>query len=253
MFKCGKKIIAALVLLALGACSTLGAEDPKRAALLLRLGTSQIEGGDYPAALKSLLEAERYDNTDHIIQNNLGIVYFFRGHHDQAEKHLRRATELKPEFTDAKNNLARVLIEKGESNEAIKLLEKVLDDLTYDRPAKATLNLGIAYFRLKKFDEARSHFTKALKYGRDNCLANNYLGRSFFEEKNYKNATTALDHAVSFCKNLQFDEPHYYSALSYYLLGEKQKAEVRLEEVIKTYSRGKYTEQARNLLETIRQ
>lgn len=233
-------------------CMTAGTRDAERAGLLLRLGTSQIEAGDYPKALRSLLEAEKLDPSNPSVQNNLGMVYFLRERLDLAEKHVAQAIRLKPDFSDAKNNLGRIYIEQGKPEAAVPLLQSVLKDLTYERPAKATLNLGIAYFKMQKFNEARSLFNKTLSFGRDNCLAQSYLGRSFYESKEFQKASETLDLAVGFCKVLQFDEPHYYSALSYYQLGERKKAEARLEEVTKMYSQGKYSAQAKSMLETIR-
>ncbi len=234
------------------ACASLGGGDSKKAELLLRLGTSQIEAGDYPSAMKTLLDAEKNDSSNATVQNNLGLVFFFRDRMELAEEHLRTAVKLKPTYSDAKNNLGRILTERGKVKEAIVLLNEVLDDLTYDRPAKATLNLGIAYFKISDFHQAENYFSKTLQFGHDNCMANSYLGRTFYESKNFKRATEVLDSAVGFCKALQFDEPHYYSALAYYQLGEKIKAEARLQEVTKMYTRGRYQEQARNLLETMR-
>lgn len=242
-------VVACLTVLT--ACSTF-VRDTKRADLLLRLGTSQIEAGDYPSALRSLLEAEKNDSSNPTIQNNLGLVYFFRDRLELAEEHLREAVKLKSDYSDAKNNLARILIEENRSPEALVLLREVLADLTYDRPAKATLNMGLAYFKAHNYVEAQNYFSKTLQYGRDNCLANSFLGRTYFENKDFKRASEALDTAVGFCKAQQFDEPHYYSALAYYQLGDKTKAEARLLEVSRMYSRGKYQEQARSLLETIR-
>ncbi len=252
MLKVTRRWLAALGILLITGCMTAGTRDAERASLLLRLGTSQIEAGDYPKALRSLLEAEKLDPANPGIQNNLGMVYFLRDRLDLAEKHIGQAVKLAPNFSDAKNNLGRVYIENGKPEVAIPLLQNVLRDLTYERPSKATLNLGLAYFKLGRFTEARSYFNKTLSFGRDNCMAQNYLGRSFYETKEYERASETLDLAVGFCKVLQFDEPHYYSALSYYQLGEKKKAESRLEEVMKMYSQGKYSAQAKNLLETIR-
>lgn len=246
------KLLILFGVLFVAGCTTAGSRDAERAGLLLRLGTSQIEAGDYPKALRSLLEAEKLDASNPSIQNNLGMVYFLRERLDLAEKHVSQAIRLKPDFSDAKNNLGRIYIEQGRPEVAVPLLQAVLKDLTYERPAKATLNLGIAYFKMQKFNEARSFFNKTLSFGRDNCLAQSYLGRSFYESKDFQKASESLDLAVGFCKAMQFDEPHYYSALSYYQLGERKKAEARLEEVTKMYSQGKYSAQAKSMLETIR-
>ena len=97
-------------------CTTLGG-DHKKAEILLRLGTSQIEAGDYPSAMRTLLEAEKNDPSNPVVQNNLGLVYFFRDRIDLAEKHIRNAVSLKPDYTDAKNNLGRILTERGRPHE----------------------------------------------------------------------------------------------------------------------------------------
>lgn len=219
---------------------------------MLRMGVSQIEAGDYPSALKTLLQAEQLNPGDAVIQNNLGLAYFYRDRVDLAEKHLRLSLAARPDYTEASNNLGRILSDRGKNVEAIEVLRKAQNDLTYPKPAKIFLNLGIALFRNKQYDEAREQFRKTLEFGRDNCLAQSFLGRTYFESKDFKTATEVLDRAVGFCKASQFDEPHYYSALAYYQLGMKSQTESRLEEVIKIYSQGKYTEQAKSLLETIR-
>ena len=55
----------------------------------------------------------------------------------------------------------------------------------------------------------------------------------------------ALDRAVSFCQKNLYDEPHYYSALTYFQLGQTAKAESRFEELLKLYPRGQYRDDQR--------
>jgi len=233
-------------------CATMTREDEERSRIMLRMGVSQMEAGDYPSALKTLLQAEQLNPGDAVIQNNLGLAYFYRDRVDLAEKHLRLALTARPDYTEASNNLGRILSERGKNGEAIQVLLHAQNDLTYPKPAKIFLNLGIAYFRDKQYSVAREKFRKTLEFGRDNCLAQSYMGRTYFETKDFKSAAEVLDRAVGFCKASQYDEPHYYSALAHYQLGQINQAESRLEEVVKIYSQGKYTEQAKSLLETIR-
>lgn len=245
------RLIFAIFLFLTG-CSTFSQRDEVKANALLKVGASQLEAGDYPNALRTLLTAEKANPEDPYIQNDLGLAMYFRDRIDLAELHLRKAVDLKSSYTEARNNLGRILAERGKTKEAIQQLELAMQDLTYTKPARLSLNMGIALFRDKQYEKSRIYFKKTLEFGKDNCLAQNYLGRSFFEEHDYKAAAEVLDRAVGFCQNSQFDEPHYYSALSHYQLGQKAQAESRLEEVIKLYSQGKYTEQAKSLLETIR-
>ena len=218
----------------------------------LQVGTSQLQSGNYPQALSELLIAEDLDHENPVIQNNLGLAYYMRERVDLAETHVRRALDLKKDYSDARNNLSRVLIERGKYPEALVEAQIVTQDLTYTSPEKPLINMGTAYFKLGQFNEAKKKFHKALEFRRDHCLANSYYGRCLFEMKEFQRAAEALDRAVGFCQKSQFDEPHYYSALAYFELGLREKSEARLEQMIKLYPQGKFIDKAKTMLETIR-
>lgn len=151
------------------------------------------------------------------------------------------------------HDAARTKIEENKFDSAISLLNKVLQDLTYTDSAKALTNMSLAYFRQGEFEQAKKYAGQALKLNRDNCLAYTLFGRSQFELSDYKNAATSLDSAVVLCKPSQFDEPHYFAALTYEKLGDKEKAIARLEEVIRLYPSGKYNRKAQSMLNQIKQ
>lgn len=239
-------------LLLFAACSSITTQEEETAKLHLQIGTSQLNGGNYPQALSELLLSESLDPENPITQNNLGLTYFFRERPDLAELHLRKALKLKPNYSDARNNLSRILIERGHYPEAIREAQIVSQDLTYPNPEKPLLNIGIAQFKQSQFAAAQKTFQKAIELQRDNCMAQSYYGRTLYEQKDYKRAAEALDRAAGFCQRIQFDEPQYYSALSYYEIGQKQKAESRLEGLLKLYPQGKYSDKAKSMLETIR-
>ncbi len=220
--------------------------------MYLEVGTSQLQTGAYPQALASLLKAESLDSKNPVIQNNLGLAYFVREYYTKAEVHIRKAISLDEMYSDAYNNLGRTLIELGKYPEAIDVLQKAAKDLTYLSPEKPLLNLGIAYFRMKRFDMAISHLRRSIDIQRENCLARSYLGRSYFEKEEYLKASQELDRATSYCQRSQFDEPIYYAALSYYELDKQEIAIVRLEELIKIYSEGKYRDRAKSMIELMK-
>jgi len=237
----------------LSACSTfVSSEDREMAREHLQVGTTQLQSGNYPQALSTLLTAEKLDPENAVIQNYLGLAYLMRDRADLGEIHVRKALAIQSNYTDARNNLSSILNERSKYQESIVEAKIVIQDLTYNAPEKPYINLGTAQFKLGQYKEARESFLKAIEYQRDNCLANSYYGRSLFELKDYKKAADALDRAVGFCKRSQFDEPHYYSALTYFELGQKDKSEARFEEMIRIYPNGEYIDKAKNMLETIR-
>jgi type IV pilus assembly protein PilF len=236
----------------LSACGTFNSADKKTAELELQLGTSQLQSGNYPQALTSLLRAEKLDPESAVIQNNLGLAYYVREHFTEAEAHLRNAIKLQENYSDAHNNLGRTLIELGDYSQAVAELNIAAKDLTYPTPEKPLINLGVAYFKMKKYETAMTYLGKALNIQRDNCMAHNYYGRSLYELKSYPKAAQELDHAASFCQRTMFDEPLYYSALSYYEIGQRDLAMDRLGTLMKLYPNGKYIDRAKSMLEMMR-
>jgi type IV pilus assembly protein PilF len=243
-------VACTLIVISTGCVSS--AKRKNDAVLHLRVGTGYLSQGNYPSALRELLIAEDLDPSNEIVQNNLGLVYFFRGHFQLSEQHLKRSVELKPSFSEGRNNHARVLIELMQFDQAIAELGTVLADLTYEEPAKAWVNLGIAYYRKGDFPKARDEFLKAVQIDRSHCLGQDMYGRSLLELGDLMGAAQALDNAVVICKTLNFDEPHYFSGLTYYKLGKTSFAIARMEEVIQLNPNGKYAKKAESLLKLMK-
>lgn len=229
-------------------CSSFGPSYEERAQLHLRIGTAHLNNGNFPAALSELLQAEKYDDENPVIQNNLGLAYFVRQKYTLAEKHMRKAIELEPKYTEARNNLGRTLIELGLYKEAIKELQIAVDDLTYQSPEKSYSNLGLAQFKAGQYQQALKTLKKALDLKSDTCTTHNYYARALFESNYIAAASRAFDQAIQACKEQKFDEPHFYSALSFYKLGQREEAEARFKEVIENFPEGKYASQAREML-----
>ncbi len=244
-------ILFLLLILFLANCASPQKSSSKELAQVhLRLGTNHLENGLYPEALKDLLTAESYDSTDPLIQNNLGLAYFMRDKYDLAEIHLKNAVKLESSFTDAKNNLSRVLIEKNNLSEAKSYIKDVLNDLTYSYAWKAYINLGLAQFKESNFKEAKESFLTALNSERENCLAANYYARSLLELKNYKPAVVAFEKAEAYCLKSKFDEPSYFSALNFYRMGDAYKAKLKFESLIERGS--SFKEKSEQMLELLK-
>ena len=243
----------AAVMLGLGmtSCTTANRDDEK-ADLHLRIGTAYLNQGNYPLALKELLEAHKLNPDSPIICNNLALAYFVRGKFAESEKFLQRAVTLDPKYTDAYNNLGRVHIDMGKYDEAIAELNKVVADLTYPQPERGLSNLGLAYFRTKKYSLAEKTLKDALRTNNSFCPAHNYYGQTLYYMKEFKRAAQAVDAAVQVCKDL--DETYYIGALSYFRLGQKEKGQARMREIIELFPNSKYVPKARaHLTDDIRE
>jgi type IV pilus assembly protein PilF len=237
----------------ISACATTNKGDRDRAMLHLQIGTGYLSSGQYPMAMSELLKAEQLDPKNPTILNNLGLAFFVRGKTKQAEEKFREAVRLDPKFSDAKNNLGRVLIDTNRSAEAIKVLREVEGDLTYQFQEKTFSNLGMAYFNLGNYKKADDYLSRSLEIRRQSCTTADFYGRTLLEMKHLVQAAQVLDQAIEYCRSERFEEPIYFSAMSYFSLGEKEKTRARLEELLKDYPKSKYVAKAKGMLELLDQ
>lgn len=247
-------IFIALAISSTGILTSCGHSKKRNeeAQLRLRLGTSLLSQGRYPSALRELLTAEKLNPKNEVVQNNLGLAYFMREQYELAAQHLKKAIDLRPSYSEARNNYARTLIELTRYDQAIQEASLVTADLTYEDPVKAWVNLGLAHFRKGDFAAAKEKLAEAIRLNRNHCLGQTLYGRTLLELTQYQSAARALDNAIVICKPTKFDEPHYYSGLSYYKLGKTSTAIARMEEVIQLYPSGQYAGKAQSLLKLMR-
>lgn len=246
-------VLTLLLILVVAGCSSTRKNDRERAALHLQIGSGYLTRGLYPQALTELLKAEQLDPGNPFILNNLGLAYYVRGRPKQAEEKFRAAIRALPKFSDAKNNLGRVLIDTQRYAEAIRTLHEVEGDLTYEAPEKTLANLGMAYFEQGQYQKAEEYLARSLEIRRENCTTANFYGRTLLEMKRLEQAAKALDQAIEFCRASRFEDPIYFSAMSYFSLGDKEKSRARVDELLKEYPKSKYVAKAKGMLELLQQ
>lgn len=92
---------------------------------------------------------------------NLGAGYAFAGRPDLAEPHFREALRINARDLGSKTNLAGTLIELGRPQEAVPLLEELID-VDPSEP-EYQVQLGLALYRQGKYGEALFHVKGALR------------------------------------------------------------------------------------------
>lgn len=242
-----------MLMFVLSACASKDSTKAKAdAELHLQMGTALFTNRKFPAALSEFLTAAKLDPDNATVQNNLALTYFVRDRFELAQQHIDRAIELNPKYTEARNNRARILIERGLYAEAIAEAKRVTQDLTYQFPIRGLTNVALAYFRKGDYKNSRDSATEALKVERTNCFAQTILGRSLLELGNTKDAAETLDRAIVSCVDDGQDEAGYFAGLANYKLGKSATAVARLKEVLKNYPTGAYAKKAESLLEIIK-
>jgi tetratricopeptide (TPR) repeat protein len=108
-----------------------------------------------------------------IAHYNLGEYYVSKGRLDEAIENYLKATEIKPGYDDALNDLGIALAEKGELDEAVARIREAI----HYAPGKADAfyNLGNVLIMQHKPDEAATAYAEALRLKPDYAGAHNNL------------------------------------------------------------------------------
>jgi Tfp pilus assembly protein PilF len=140
----GNILSSFVIILMLAGCST-GSSTVRPASYHYQMGVSYLEERNYTAALAELTEAEKSYSNVAELQYNLGRALMGRRRPDLAEPRFLKAIQLKPSYSDARNDLGVLYLETNRWDNAIQQFKAVKEDLFYPRHDHAAINLGLAY------------------------------------------------------------------------------------------------------------
>jgi tetratricopeptide (TPR) repeat protein len=133
------------------------AESPRNLNALLTLSRIKHRRGKVNEAIRIALLAAHYHPNNAVAHNDLGLCLARAGQYDAAIRAIRRAMELAPRAKRYPNNLAAVMVDARQTNEAHRVL------CTVHPRSVACYNLGYLLNRAGRPDEARAQFTAALR------------------------------------------------------------------------------------------
>jgi len=152
--------------------------------------------------------------------NDWGIGLLLQGDLKGAEYAFRRVTEIEPAYPDGWVNVARALIQEGETSEARPFVSKAIE---------LSPKLGRAHFFLAMIQKADGDYGGALKslarvreqYPRDRVVLNQ-IGRMLFLQRQFGEAVNMLQEVLGV--DPEDVQAHYNLMLCYRGLGQIDKA-----------------------------
>ena len=229
-----KKAVCLFALFFLTFCKTT---SPQKEEDLSETATYQIQITQgylvkcmYPQALIEVKKALDQHPENYLLYDKVGVVYFLMKEYDLAESFFKKSLALKKNYSEARMNLARTLIEKKKINEALSLVKKTENDLTYTNPEKVYTTLGELYFLKKNKVLTQKYLDSALEMNPRMCLAYYYLGRHYLDQKkndqavkNFKLTSKCQirneEHKYCGGRNVDF---YYYQGIGEIRLGKKK-------------------------------
>jgi type IV pilus assembly protein PilF len=129
-----------------------------------------------------------------------GLVYEFGyGKLAEAERDYRKAIALKPNFSEAHNDLGQLLAREGHLEEAVKEFDLALGNMLYRDPAVARCNKGQALYRLGRREEGLSEIGICLSLAPHYCAGHRDLGQIRLAEGKVKEALESFTQYAEDC------------------------------------------------------
>ena len=213
-----------------GGCS-IGDASRKKAAYHYQMGLSYLGENNVTGALVELTEAEKLEPDNPELLNYLGLALYRKNKFVLAEQKYLRALELKPNFSEVRNNLGVDYLELKRWDEAIAQLKIVTDDIFYGNQEAASMNLGLAYFGKGDYSKALTIMRGVVNSDSKNTRAMVNLGRIYLAMEKTDEAIFEFNRALKL--NRGYANAHYYLGLAYMQANDKKSAATSFREVLR--------------------
>lgn len=176
----------ALCFLAAASCKHFPSESEIRSSQIhYDLGVQATQQGDSQGAYRELERALELNPSMPEAHNALALLLHLSFRRlEAAIGHYQKAIELRPEFSEAKTNLANVFLDQGRYDDAIQLYEQALNDMLYPTPFIAQGNLGWALYKKGEVAKAINTIKSAVTTNPGFCLGHMWLGVIYDSQQN---------------------------------------------------------------------
>jgi type IV pilus assembly protein PilF len=183
------RLMAALLVLALSACSTApSGSDGQRAKRIadtnIQLGIAYMREGDMETALVKLQKALEANPDSATANGTLAILYENIGEDQLAEKHFKKALRLSPEDPQTHNNYGQYLCRHGEYTQALEQFKIAASNPLYPGIAASLTNAGICAGNIPDAKQAEDYFRKALEHDQNYANALLQMANLMFTQGN---------------------------------------------------------------------
>lgn len=171
-----ERLLAALLMVAmLGACATdptaprpaRGPQTSERnanaAALHVEMGRAYLQRGDLRTAQERLQRALALDPRSTDAHTVIAVLNEKIDRTELAERHYRRAVDLKPADGALNNNYGQFLCRQGRFEEADRRFRVAFEDPFYETPAVAFTNAGVCAFKAGRIEAAELYLRRSLE------------------------------------------------------------------------------------------
>jgi type IV pilus assembly protein PilF len=201
-------------------CATTPKRDPEQSQIRYQLAAESFQGRRFEAAQADLKRALELDPENADAHNLGGLMALQQGadylrqaetagclqgldaeavrrdavaKFREAERWLRKATALRPDFAEAWNNLSVAALQLEDYDAAAAAAENALRDVAYASPEIARGNLGWAEYHRKNLSAAWKALHEAVARAPGFCVGRYRLAKVYVDRGNLEEAVEQLD------------------------------------------------------------
>jgi len=186
-----------------------------------------MQAGLPDEAIKYLNRAVALDPKHYLSYNLFGLAYIVKRDFPNAVIALERCTALKPEFSEAFNNLGTVLQETGQTAKAEAAFKRAFE---IDQNYNASYNLAKISFERGEFEPALKYVGQSLQKFDRSLLAFNLQGLILDSLGRTDDAITSYQQALKRVPNEE--NVSYNLAVAYFRKGDKSRVKEILDHIL---------------------
>jgi tetratricopeptide (TPR) repeat protein len=163
---------------------------------------------------------------------NLGFAFYKTEMYDEADREYKKVLEIEPEDAEALLYLGLIAFRRGELEESKKLLLRACE---IEKKPSILINLGFLMNKHRRYDEAIRYLTDARALSPDDSKVACNLGIAYYWLGDYDQAKGHFETLTEKYPDLM--TPYHYLSIIYQKKGELEKAVVMLREAIDKFPR----------------
>lgn len=190
-------IITAIAFLIVS-CATMSTEERlQRASAHYQLGISYMNDNNIQPAFVEFQKALELNPDDKDSLNAIGLIYLLKlENYQRAAEYFERALKVDKTFSEALNNLGYAYERMERFEDAIGAYKSALSNPLYRSAEKAFNNLGRVYYRLKRYSDAIEAYKESLRRFSGFHLPYYGLALCYNAIGRYGDAATSLKKAI---------------------------------------------------------
>lgn len=239
--------LAALVPACVSPQAKLAAQQEKNPQYQYEKAVVCMQAGLPDEAIKYLNRAVALDPGHYLSWNLYGLAYIVKRDFPNAVAALEKCASLKPDFSEAQNNLGTALMESGQTAKAEAAFKRAFD---IDQSYNASYNMAKIYYERGELEPALKYVGYSLGKFDRSILAWNLQGLVLDSMNRTDEAIASYQQALKRVPNEE--NVGYNLAVAYYRKGEKARAREILEKILPAAKSEELRSRVRDLLDKLK-